>query len=134
MHFLAVSLLACALSGCLAHAGARPTCAKGDQYQRSELYFGLRRSDGSLIESAEFDAFLEREIVRSLSSGFTLFSAEGRYFAGGSEQREPSRVLVVLHRGQHEIDAALEDARMRYKTQFAQQSVLRTDSPTCLSF
>jgi Protein of unknown function (DUF3574) len=134
MHFIVASLLACTLSGCLAHAGARAVCATGDPYQRSELYFGLRRSDGSLIESAEFDAFLEREVVRDLGSGFTLFSAEGRYFEGGGAQREPSRVLVVLHRDQHEIDAALENARTRYKTQFAQQSVLRTDSPTCLSF
>lgn len=109
--------------------GCAPRCLFD---KRSELYFGLRRGDGGLIAREELEAFVASEVVPTLPSGFTLYEAEGRWIAEGRDEREPSRVLVVLHRGEPRIEAGLEQVRVRYKQRFAQQVVLRADSSTCV--
>ncbi len=105
-------------------AGCAPRCPLG---QRTELYFGLRRPDGSVVARGEFEAFLS-EATHTLPDGFTLYEAEGRWQGGNTE---PSHVLVVLHRGEPQIDVGLERLRALYKMRFAQQSVLRADAPVC---
>jgi hypothetical protein len=117
------ALLAVLLAGCA------PPCLF---HRRSELYLGLRRADGTLVARQELEAFVANEVVPTLPSGFTLYEAEGRWVADGKDEREPSRVLVVLHRGDPRVEAGLEQVRARYKQRFAQQAVLRADSATCV--
>lgn len=104
------------------------------EYQRSELYFGLLRPNGEPIEPTSFDVFVQSYVVPVLPVGFTLLDGEGRYLVGDKDVREPSRVMVVLHRREPAVLDALERVRARYKETFAQESVLRADTSACASF
>lgn len=133
---LAGALLLLAVSACVAHAPPPPPkCAlAASEFVRTELYFGLRRKEGRIIEPTTFEVFVDEYVSNELASGFTLLSAEGRYLADGKVSREPSRVLVVLHHGDATIEQAIERIRTHYKELFAQDAVLRVDAPSCARF
>jgi hypothetical protein len=114
---------------------APPACpAGGELFERTELYFGLRRRDGRAVESTTFEVFVEEFVVPQFETGFTLVETDGRYASGGRKLREPSRMLIVLHHGDAGTDHALEHIRARYKELFAQDSVLRVDLRACARF
>ena len=102
---------------------------------RTELYFGMGRSDGSEISEDQWEAFVRDEITPRFPDGLTVLSARGQWRdAGGSIHRESSRVLVLLHERSAEADSNIERIRMIYCERFAQDSVLRIDSPVRVSF
>jgi hypothetical protein len=137
---LRASLLALSLGACVTHPPppppeAPPDCPMGGElYQQTDLYFGLKRPEGKKIEQTTFDVFVEEYVVPQLPTGFTVLSGEGRWLQGEKDIREPSRLMIVLHHGDHVVDQAIESIRTRYKQLFAQQSVLRVDSRTCARF
>ena len=106
-----------------------------EPFQRSELFFGLAQADGSAIDERRFAAFVDDVVAPSFRAGFTLFAAHGQYLGqNGQVVREPGRVLIVLHRGEPDTERALELVRARYRLTFVQESVLRADTPSCVSF
>jgi len=52
----------------------------------------------------------------------------------GGIAREPSRVLVIWHRRGAGGEADIEAIRQAYKMQFGQESVMRVDGVSCVSF
>jgi uncharacterized protein DUF3574 len=129
---LATWLLCLTLSapGC---QSAPPPAPAASSQVLTRLYFGLSRPGGE-VSSVEFEAFVDAEITTRFPSGFTLFEARGawRDRETGQTQREPSRVLEVLHRGASE--AQFEALIERYKERFQQQAVLRIDLPAKARF
>ncbi len=106
------------------------------RFQRTELYLGLTRIDGSAISDPQFQHFVDTEITPRFSAGFTVIAANGQFKNDrGLIVREPSRVLVLLYPadapGAH---AGIEAIRSAYKLRFQQQSVLRVDDESCVSF
>ncbi|AFY62136.1 DUF3574 domain-containing protein [Synechococcus sp. PCC 6312] len=51
----------------------------GLAWQRTELFFGLSRPNGSLITPAKFKGFLDTEVAPRFKSGFTVIPAAGQY-------------------------------------------------------
>ena len=104
----------------------------GDPFQRTELFFGSAKPDGSAVTEDEFAAFVESEVTPRFPDGLTLLVGRGQFRNGArSIVRERSFVLILLHPGPDpESSVGVESIRRAYKARFAQDSVLRVDSQT----
>jgi hypothetical protein len=101
-----------------------------ETYFRTELYFGLKKSDGTEVSDAEWSAFLAEEVTALFPEGFTVLSAAGQYRSNSGEiVREPSRMLVIVYgkRARRSADQKIEQIRSIYKERFKQESVMRVD-------
>ena len=125
MRTVRLLLLLALLVGC---GSPRPA------WVQTDLYFGLARADGGVVQPEEFQAFLDEAATPRFPDGLTVLEARGQWRSHGRVLREPARVLVVLHPPGPEADAALESIRADYRRRFAQESVLRVDRAVDASF
>ncbi|MGH8491321.1 MAG: DUF3574 domain-containing protein [Gammaproteobacteria bacterium] len=108
----------------------------GEPFVRTELFFGLSKSDGSTISEFQFRRFLRETVTPLFPDGLTVLSGLGQFRDSSDRMvREGSRLVILLYplaaaNASEKIDAIRE----AYKTAFQQQSVLRTDSIDCVSF
>lgn len=114
-----------------ASAAGTEAASPGEQYKRTELYFGGELQDGTPITPAQFETFLDREVTPAFPDGLTWLPAHGQWKGG----KEDSYVLILLYplsdRG---ANREIEEIRRDYKSQFGQESVLRADSTDKVSF
>lgn len=109
--------------------------AAGKPVARTELFFGLRKPNGTEVDSAEFQRFLDREVTPRFPDGFTLVSGYGQFkSASGAILKERSKQLILLYPVAATSDRQIEQIRKAYTTAFQQQSVLRADELSCASF
>jgi hypothetical protein len=102
---------------------------------RLELLFGMGRKDGSEIAESEWRAFIDQEVTPRFPDGLTVLTGYGQWRnSAGVIAKETSRMLVIWHRPAAEADSKAEAIRNAYKAQFAQESVMRVDSASCVSF
>jgi hypothetical protein len=114
--------------------GERICSPVGTAYTRTTIYFGLTRPMGSISE-AEWQNFLRDEVTPRFPDGLTVLEADGQYRrADGSIQRERSKVVVILHDEKPATREALGDLVVRYKKNFAQESVLWETARVCAAF
>jgi Protein of unknown function (DUF3574) len=140
-QYLQLPVIAIACAGLGAGAvtayrlAAEPSCRAGTApYARLELLFGLARQSGEISEQ-EWRAFLETEVTSRFPAGLTVLSAYGQWRSpSGVMINEPSRMLVILYRHEATTEAAIEAIRGAYKKRFGQESVLRVDGASCVSF
>jgi hypothetical protein len=139
----ALGALLLALAGCAAdrlpaengQASAMRCDAPARPMVRLELVFGMSRPDGRRVSEAEWLDFLDGEVTPRFPSGLTVLSAVGQWRHGdGRTAREPSRVLLVLHEQDDHVDPAVEAIRGAYRRRFEQESVMRIESASCVSF
>jgi hypothetical protein len=109
------------LAGC---ANAPP---RDRQSVMTTLYFGLTRPGGTVIADAEWQSFVEQEVVPRFPAGFTVLNGEGAWREQQQTIREPTRLIVVIRRGTAELDAAIDALRAAYCRRFNQESVMRVD-------
>lgn len=109
-------------------------------FARTELYFGLSKPNGEVSEEA-FQSFVDTEVTSRFPHGLTVLQAKGQSTdAAGNRIAEASKLLILLYPLQDKSDAALElfqaieAIRTAYKKAFQQESVLRADEQSCLSF
>lgn len=106
----------------------------GDDFVRTELFFGLSRPGGRITER-QFAGFVDDEVTPRFPDGLTLLSGLGQFrLDDGEIIDEKSKLLVLLHPGGEDASAAIEAIRSEYIDEFDQQSVLRTDEASCVSF
>jgi uncharacterized protein DUF3574 len=114
-----------------------PACGAelaGDPFVRTELFFGLSRPGGR-ISQRQFDRFVDDKITPRFPDGLTLLSGRGQFrLDDGDIVEEGSKVLVLLHEGGDSRSADIDAIRAEYVDQFDQQSVLRTDTTSCVGF
>ena len=104
-------------------------------YARLELLFGLGKQGGGEVSEEEWRAFIETEVTPRFPDGLTVLTAYGQWRGRSGEiSREPSRVLVIWHRRGAKGETDVEAIRQAYKTQFGQESVMRVDGTSCVSF
>jgi hypothetical protein len=109
--------------------------ANATAYARLELLFGLGRKDGGEIGEAEWRAFLDQEVTPRFPDGLTALGAYGQWRnSAGAIAKEKSVMLLVWHRPSADSEAKIEAIRSAYKARFAQESVLRADGLSCVSF
>ena len=112
------------------------TCrAGGTAMVRNELYFGLSRKDAAAVSEAEWAAFVDAEVTPRFPDGLTVVDSYGQWRnAAGVIAKERSKVLIIWHPPSAGADASLEAIRTAYKARFAQESVMRVDAASCVSF
>ncbi|PSB43950.1 DUF3574 domain-containing protein [Chamaesiphon polymorphus] len=102
---------------------------------RTELFFGASKPNGTEVNNAEFQRFLDREVTPRFPDGFTLIAANGQFKNDrGAILKERSNLLILLHPVATTDNQKIEQIRKAYITTFQQQSVLRTDQLSCASF
>jgi hypothetical protein len=103
---------------------------------RLELVFGAGHAGGGqTISERRFMGFLATEVTPRFPDGLSLFSGYGQWRDGkGRLIREPSRLLLIWYVPGQESEARIEAIRTAYKRRFHQQSVLRADGSSCVSF
>lgn len=104
-------------------------------FARTELFFGLSRPDGSMVDKDEFQDFIDREVTPRFPDGLTVLTGDGQFEDSRSRIiREPGRLLILLYEQVESADADIEAIRSAYKNRFRQESVLRADTGVCASF
>jgi Protein of unknown function (DUF3574) len=102
---------------------------------RLELLFGALHVRGTPISDDEWTAFLDAEVTPRFPDGLTVLQGRGQWRSGnGQLTREHSNVLVIWHEPGSRTNTNIEAIRSAYKTRFEQESVMRVDSTSCVSF
>ena len=102
---------------------------------RTELFFGLSKPDNSEVTEAEFQHFIDTKVTPRFPDGLTLINAKGQFKDSvGTIIQEGSKLLILLYPFNKESSKAVEQIRTDYKNEFQQQSVLRVDEQSCVSF
>jgi hypothetical protein len=117
---------------------AEPRCRSGfgaESFFRTELFFGQSRP-GGVVSEAEFKAFVDARVTPRFPNGLTLLSGVGQFReASQAITVESSKLLILLYpRQDAEANRKIEQIRSDYKQTFQQQSVLRADEASCVSF
>jgi Protein of unknown function (DUF3574) len=109
--------------------------AEAEVFARTELFFGLSRP-GGVVTEAEFQAFVDAYVTPRFPDGLTVLTGAGQFRdSSGTIVVEGSKLLVLLvPRRDREADRKIEQIRSDYKRAFQQQSVLRSDDLSCVSF
>jgi hypothetical protein len=108
---------------------------RGKPVARTELFFGLRKPNGTEVNHAEFQRFLDREVTPRFPDGFTVISGQGQFKdARGAILQERSKLLILLYPIAATSNQQIEQIRKAYITAFQQQSVLRADNLSCAAF
>ncbi len=88
-----------------------------------------------MVTVEEFQNFIDTKVTPRFPDGLTLVKAEGHFRgASGIAEREDSRVLILLYELDRHSNDLIEQIREDYKAAFAQESVLRVDESSCVSF
>jgi uncharacterized protein DUF3574 len=107
---------------------------RGELFARTELFFGLNMPGGVVSQEA-FQGFIDRQVTPRFPDGLTVVDGKGQFRgASGDLEKEDSKVLILLYPFAKESSQAIEDIRAAYKSAFEQESVLRVDERSCVSF
>ena len=116
--FLALGLLVC-LPACA------PKAVIQNNMVEDTLYFGLSTPQGP-VTSAQWEDFLAREVTPRFPDGLTVWDAKGQWKdAKGVIEKEPSKVLLLVHSADAKSDEAIQQIIDDYKKRFDQESVMR---------
>jgi hypothetical protein len=105
-------------------------------WARTELYFGSDKHDGTVVTREEFMQFVDREITPRFPDGLTLLTGYGQFLdSRGVIEKERSMVLILLYPlTSFDSSKKIQEIRQLYKDCFRQESVLRVDSVSHVSF
>lgn len=124
--FLAL-IIATALTGC--HTPS------GQAWVRSEVYFGQTKPSGAHITPTDWQTFLDEVVTPQFPAGLTVFDAAGQWRNHtGHVDREPSKVLVLVHPPNREIEKQLDAIRAAYCQRFEQEAVLKVTTKAHVTF
>lgn len=110
--------------------------AAGELWNRTELYFGSSKPDGSVVSEKKFQRFVDEEITPRFPDGLTVLTGNGQFrISSGVIIKERSMVLILFYPpDMQNADQNIEQIREAYKRAFQQESVLRVDSQATISF
>jgi hypothetical protein len=107
----------------------------GQAFMRTELFFGFAKPDRSEVTQVEFEKFVDRVVTPLFPEGLTRVAAKGQYRnSQGKVVAENSQLLTLLYPMNAESSKKIEQIRAAYKQAFQQESVLRVDERSCVSF
>lgn len=102
---------------------------------RIELLFGMGRQQGGEINESEWRAFVDAEITPRFPDGLTVLTGYGQWRgASGTLVKETSRVLLVWIKPDAGNNDKMEAIRAAWRSGFHQESVMRVDDTSCVSF
>lgn len=108
----------------------------GRLFARTELFFGRAKPDGSMVTDEEFHTFLAEIITPRFPNGLTALPGTGQFRgANGMLMREESVFVILLYPADDKNSSTrIEEIRQTYRKVFQQESVLRVDAESCVSF
>ncbi len=112
-------------------------CPEGsERWIEYQLFMGRSGPDGTNVDDKAWESFLADTVTPSFPDGLTVLDAKGQWRGSSGEiQREASKQLTILAPSEDKSAAdRIEQIANDYKTQFEQESVLKTVSETCVSF
>ena len=120
-------------------AELREGCANRDngrRFARTELFFGRAKPDGSMVTDEEFHGFLDEIITPRFPEGLTALPGTGQFRgSSGLVTREGSMFVILLYPADDKSSSTrIEEIRETYRKDFEQESVLRVDGESCVSF
>lgn len=102
---------------------------------RLELLFGMKKPDGDDVTEDEWRAFLDAEVTPRFPDGLTVLTGYGQWRATSDRVgSETSRVLLVWLKPSVANNDKIEAIRMAWKNRYKQESVMRVDDTSCVSF
>jgi len=108
---------------------------KGEIFARTELLFGLSRSNAPDITEEEFQGFIDQQVTPRFPEGLTLLAGNGQFKdSAGNTIQEGSKLLILLYPFSKDRSGLVDEVRAEYKSAFQQESVLRVDKHSCVSF
>lgn len=108
---------------------------QGEVFVRTELFFGLSRQDGPDVTEEEFQHFIDDKVTPRFPDGLTLLTGTGQFRdANGATAKEGSKLLILLYPFDSESNRKIREIQDEYINAFQQQSVLRADERSCVSF
>jgi len=112
-----------------------PICAGGEVMMQTTLWFGLSKPKGGSVSSQDWMRFIDKEVTPRFKSGLSVYDAQGQWLSeNGQLAREKSKALVLIYNFDSDSNSRVEALRDQYKKEFGQESVMRVDSPSCVSF
>jgi Protein of unknown function (DUF3574) len=120
-------------------AAMRGACTNGHNGQvfaRTELFFGRAKPNGAIVTDEEFRGFLDEIITPRFPDGLTALSGAGQFRrSSGMIMREGAVFVILLYpTSNKDSSTRIEEIRDIYRKTFAQESVLRIDGESCVSF
>lgn len=114
-------------------------CGSSEQasYVRTELFFGKSIPGAGTVSDADFAQFIDQEVTPRFPAGFTVVPAMGQYReTNGVIDHEASDMLILLYprSAASDADKKIDEIRAAYIRTFHQESVLREEEPSCVSF
>jgi len=107
----------------------------GRMFMRTELIFGMSRSNGPDITESEFQSFIDDQVTPRFPDGLTIVNGNGQFKdSSGTIVQERSKLLVLLYPFSKKDSSKVNAIRTEYQAMFQQQSVLRIDEEQCVSF
>ena len=102
---------------------------------RLELLFGTGKKDGSEVTDAEWYEFLESVVTPRFPDGLTVLNGYGQWHTDeGRPDSENLRVIVIWYQRSKAGEEKIEAIRKAYRERFDQDSVMRVDGISCVSF
>jgi hypothetical protein len=113
-----------------------PSCRSPSRTMtRLELLFGSSRQSRPTISDDEWASFVDSEVTPRFPAGLTVLRGPGQWRGqDGILAKEESRILVVWHEPSRQSEIDIEAIRTAYKTRFEQESVIRVEGVSCVSF
>ena len=138
LALLVTSLLLGAGHGQFVTASIEPGIAcrpSAKSMARLELLFGTSRRQAPPISDEDWTSFLDTEVTPRFPDGLTVLSGPGQWRGmDGVVTKERSLMLVIWYEPTTLADAHIEAIRSAFKKRFDQDSVMRVDSASCVSF
>jgi hypothetical protein len=115
---------------------AATSCGGGAaEMRRLELLFGLTLRDGRKVSPPEWEAFVDAEVTPRFPDGLTVLKGYGQWRTkSGNIARVNTNVLVIWYWPGAESEGKISAIRTAYKSQFGQESVMRVEGSSCVSF
>ena len=102
---------------------------------RLELLFGMKKPDGGEVAEEEWRAFLDAEVTPHFPDGLTVLTGYGQWRnQSGKVGSETSRVLLIWLKPNVANNDKIESIRTVWKSRYKQESVMRVDDTSCVSF
>lgn len=105
-------------------------------WSRTELYLGSQKPDGTSVSEAEISQFIDTEVTPRFPDGLTLLPGYGQFKnSSGTIIREKFFVLILFCPSQTlDTNKKIQELRQAYKKAYFQESVLRADGYSIISF
>lgn len=130
-----MAAVAAALGGCASPRPLLPCKAGESSAEVSQLFFGRNVGKAPGVSEADWEAFLEKEIVSRFPEGLSVIDTAGVWRdSHGGAVHELGKAVVIVLPPKPDPSARIAEVTAAYKARFSQESVLVARSRACVAY